>query len=200
MRRAIRGLIPRRRRYARQRRWSYALSPWTFPGRRRRRPLGMRIAGMSSSTASSMVAPLALAALRTRDNGSPPASPATCSLEPALPRSVGLAPVSPPFDRPQAEGIHADPLQVEPAGLTQLVQQQRLDLVEHAGTGPLVEPPPAGGGRAATQLLGRQQGPRGGGAGHEHERGDTVAVWDAAWDPAAGTGRRGWEQRLDALP
>src|SRR4029453_12303952 len=63
-------------RYARQRRWSWALSPWTLPGRRRRRPLGIRIAGMSSSTASNMGASLALAALRTTDSGRPPASPA----------------------------------------------------------------------------------------------------------------------------
>jgi hypothetical protein len=56
IRRAIRGRMPRRVRYARQRRWSEALSPWTLTGRRRRPPVGIRMAGMSSNTASNMVA------------------------------------------------------------------------------------------------------------------------------------------------
>src|SRR6266545_2238881 len=77
--------------------WRTALSAWSLLGRRRRRPVGIRIGGMSSTTASSMVESLVLAALTTTDNGSPPASPATCSLDPALPRSVGLAPVSSPL-------------------------------------------------------------------------------------------------------
>ena len=85
MRRAIRERMPRRRRWARQRRWSYALSARTLPGRRRRRPVGMQIAGMSSSTASNMVQSLALAALTISDSGSPSASPARCSLDPRRP-------------------------------------------------------------------------------------------------------------------
>src|SRR4029434_4370871 len=40
--------------------WRTALSAWSLPGRR---PLRIRIGGMSSSTASNMVAPLALAPL-----------------------------------------------------------------------------------------------------------------------------------------
>jgi hypothetical protein len=86
-----------------------------------------------------MVASLALAALRITDNGSPPRSPATCSLEPALPRSTGLRRSGPPFDRPQAEAVNADPLKVDAAGLAQLVQQHRLELLEHASAGPLVQ-------------------------------------------------------------
>jgi hypothetical protein len=35
---------------------------WTLAGRRRRRPVGMRIGGMSSNTASNIVGSLALAA------------------------------------------------------------------------------------------------------------------------------------------
>jgi hypothetical protein len=77
--------------------WRTPLSPWTLPGLRRRRPVGMRIGGRSSSTASNMVASLALAALRISDSGSPPASPARCSLDPALPRSTGFAPVRSPL-------------------------------------------------------------------------------------------------------
>jgi hypothetical protein len=103
--------------------WRTPLSPCTLPGRRRRRPVGLWIGGMSSSTASSMVESLALAALTITVNGTPPASPATCSLDPYLPRSTGLAPVRSPVDRPQAEGVDADSFQVDPAGLAELVQQ-----------------------------------------------------------------------------
>ena len=108
---------------------------------------------MSSSTASNIVASLALAALITTDNGSPPASLVRWSLDPALPRSTGFAPVRSPFDRAQAERVDACAGQVNAAGRTQLVQQQRLKLIEHPGAGPLVQPPPAGGRGAAAQLL-----------------------------------------------
>jgi hypothetical protein len=192
--------MPRRGRYARQRRWSEALSPWTLVGRRRRRPVGIRMAGMSSNSASNLVASLALAALRTTDSGSPPRSPARCSLEPCLPRSTGVAPVRSPVDRPQAEGVDTDAFQVDPAGGTEFVQQDRPELLEHPGAGPLVQASPAGGGRAAAQFLGWQQAPRGRGAGHEDERGDAVAVRHTARDAAARAGRRWRQQRLDALP
>jgi hypothetical protein len=61
---------------------------------------------------------------------------------------AGLAPIDrglrrsgPPFDRPQAEAVDADALQVDAAGRPELVQQQRLELVEHPGLGPLIQPP-----------------------------------------------------------
>jgi hypothetical protein len=94
---------------------------------------------MSSNTASNMVESPVLAALRTTDSGSLPRSPARCSLDPCLPRSTGFAPVRSPFDRAQAEGVHADPVQVDPAGRTELVQQHRMELIEHARLGPLVQ-------------------------------------------------------------
>ena len=151
---------------------------------------------MSSTTASSMVESLALAALKTTATGSPPRSPARCSLEPCLPRSTGFAPVRSPFDRPQAEGVHADAVQVDPSGRAEVVQQHDLELVEHPSAGPLVQPPPAGGGRAAAQLPGGQQRPRSRRAGHEDQRRHTVAVGHAAGHAAAGTrwagGRSGW--------
>jgi hypothetical protein len=155
---------------------------------------------MSSSTASKMVASLALAALRMRASGRPPRSPARCSLDPCVPRSTGFAPVRSPFDRPQAAGVHADPLQVDAAGLAEFVQQHRLELLEHPGLGPLVKPAPAGGGRAAAQLLGWQRAPGGGGAGHEQQRGHTVAVWHPARDPTAWAGWWRWQEWLDVLP
>src|SRR6266545_1328645 len=115
---------------------------------------------MSSNTASNMVESLALAARSTTEMGGPPASPARCSLDPCLPRSTGFVPVrAPPFDRAQAEGVHTHVLQVNPSGCAQLVQQHRLELVEHTGLGPFVRPPPAGAGRPAAQLLGGQQRP-----------------------------------------
>ena len=60
----------------------------------------IRIGGMSSNTASNMVESLALAALTISDSGSPPASPARCSLDPCLPRSTGFAPVRSPLGPP----------------------------------------------------------------------------------------------------
>jgi hypothetical protein len=50
------------------------------------------------------------------------------------------------------------------------------------------------------QLLGREQTPGGGGAGHEHQGGDTVAVRDPTRHPAARTGWWRWQQWLDPLP
>jgi hypothetical protein len=148
-----------------------------------------------------MVASLALATLMMTTSGSPPRSPARCSVDPALPRSTGFAPVRfPPFDRPQAEGAHADPLQVDAAGLAEVIQQHELELIEHPGLAPLVQPPPAGGRLAAAQLLGRQQRPRGRGSSHEDERNDKVAVGDAARDATAGAGWWRREQWLGALP
>jgi hypothetical protein len=44
-----------------------------------------------------------LAGLSTTEIGSPPASPATCSLDPASSRSTGFAPVRSPLYRAQAE-------------------------------------------------------------------------------------------------
>jgi hypothetical protein len=75
-----------------------------------------------------------------------------------------------------------------------------LQLLKHPSLGPLILPPPAGGGRAAAQLLGRQQNLWRGGAGHENERGHAVAVRDPTRDPAARPRRWGWQPRLDALP
>jgi hypothetical protein len=98
------------------------------------------------------------------------------------------------------EGVHPDPLQIDPAGRAQLVQQQRLEVVEHAGAGPLVQPPPAGGGRAAAQLTGGQQAPWRGGAGHEDQHRHTVAVGNAAGHATAGPGWWRWQERLDAPP
>jgi hypothetical protein len=48
-----------------------------------------------------------------------------CPDRPGLRRSV------PPVDRPQAEGVDADPFQVDPAGRTEFVQQHHLEPLEH---------------------------------------------------------------------
>jgi hypothetical protein len=61
-------------------------------GRQRRRPEGPSTAGTSSSSASSSMPSLRLAAVMTTASGRPPPSQATCSLDPGLPRSTGLAP------------------------------------------------------------------------------------------------------------
>jgi hypothetical protein len=65
-----------------------------------------------------------------------------------------------PPDRPQAEAVHGDPGPVERADLAELVQQHRLQPLEHPSVGPLGKPPPAGRHRAAAELAHRQQRPR----------------------------------------
>src|SRR5215207_3006473 len=100
---------------------------------------------MSSSSASNMMLSLVLAPVTSSDSGSPPPSAARCSLDPGLARSTGFAPTWSPPDRPQAEGVDADPRPVEPANLAELVQQQLLQPLEHPGVRPLGKPPPAGG-------------------------------------------------------
>jgi hypothetical protein len=101
----------------------------------------------------------------------------------------------PPFGRTQAEGVHADPLQVDAASLAQLVQQLCLQPLEHARLGHSS--------RRRQQVVAllqptrwRAAGSRACWWGHEDERSDAVAVRDAAWDPAAGRagagGSSGW--------
>jgi hypothetical protein len=46
----------------------------------------------------------------------------------------------------------------------------------------------------------RAAGPRGGGAGHEHQRGQAVAVGDGAVPAAVGWARWGWQQGFDERP
>jgi hypothetical protein len=65
-----------------------------------------------------------------------------------------------------------------------------VQCLEHPGRGPLVQPPPDRRCRAAAELLGWQQPPRGGGAGHVDDRGEAVAVGDGP-RPAAPAGRGG---------
>jgi integrase len=90
--------------------------------------------------------------------------------------------------------VHTDARPVQPARKTQPVKDLQVELLEHARGGPLVQPPPRRGWRAAAQLLSGQQAPGGGCAGHVDDRGEAVAGRDAA-DPAAppGTGRR-WQE------
>jgi hypothetical protein len=52
----------------------------------------------------------------------------------------------------------------------------------------------------AAELLGRQQVPWGGGAGHEHDRGQAVAVGDGAAPAAVGWAGWRWQQWFDDRP
>src|SRR5829696_6202762 len=155
---------------------------------------------MSPSSASNTRLSLVLAPVTSTDSGSPLPSTARCSLDPALARSTGFAPTWSPPDRAQAEGVHAHPRPVQPAGLAQLVQQQLLQPLEHPGVGPFGKAPPAGGRRAATELGDRQQRPGGGGAGHEQDRGHAGPIRYGAGRAPAGVGGRRWQQGLEALP
>src|ERR687898_288051 len=180
--------------------WRTALSAWTFSGRQRRPPAGVRTLGMSSSSASNTRLSLVLAAVTTSDSGSPLPSAARCSLDPGLARSTGFAPHRSPPDRPQAGRIHTDPRPVQPAGLAELAQQQLLEPLEHPGGGPLGEPPPTGGHAAAAELAHRQQRPGGGGTGHEDDRGHARPVRHGPGRATAGVGRRRGQKGLEALP
>jgi hypothetical protein len=148
-----------------------------------------------------ITAPATNTTLSMTEIGSPPRSPARCSLEPCLPRSTGVAPGQ--FPRLTARRLKESTLtrsrSIRPGG-TEFVQQPPPEAARTPGAGPLVQALPAGGGRAAAQLLGWQQAPRRRGAGHEDERGDAVAVRHTARDAAARAGRRWRQQRLDALP
>jgi hypothetical protein len=138
---------------------------------------------MSSNTASDMVESLALAALRTTDGGRPLASP-----------------VRPPFDGAQAEGVDADPLKVDPASLAELVQQQRLELLEH--------PAPTHSSSRRQQVVAEPQPSSLPGSrlqGVEVRAMNTSAATqlrsgNAAWHAAAGSGWWRWQQVLDTPP
>jgi hypothetical protein len=131
---------------------------------------------MSWTTAWNMVVSLTFAAVTTAVSGSPPPSQTRWSLLPGLPRSTGFAPTWSPTLGPHAHGVHRRPRPVELALLAQAVQDLKVQGVEHAGVGPLAEPAPTGRRGAAAEFAGGQQPPRGRGAGHEHDCGETAAI------------------------
>src|SRR5215217_5429540 len=146
---------------------------------------------MSSTMAWNMVVSLTLAAVTTAVSGSPRPSQTRWSLLPGLPRSTGFAPTWSPALGPHAHGVHARPRPVHLAALAEAVQDHKVELVEDAGVGPLGQAAPAGRRRAAAELPGGQQAPGGGGAGHEHDRGEAVAIGDGAMPAAVGRTRWG---------
>jgi hypothetical protein len=113
-----------------------------------------RTGGTLSSTAWNMVVSPTLAAVTTAVSGSPPPSQTRWSLLPGLPRSTGFAPTWSPAFGAHAHGVHARPRPVQPAVLTQPVQDLEMERIEHAGLGPLGEATPARRWRAAAQFLG----------------------------------------------
>src|SRR5829696_2196229 len=147
-----------------------------------------------------MVLSQVLAADTSSDSGSPVPSTARCSLDPRLARSTGFAPTWSPPCRAQADRVHAHPRPVQQPRGAQLVQQQLLEPLEHPRGRPLGEASPAGGHAAAAELAHRQQRPRGGGAGHEDDRGHAGPVGHGAGCAAAGVGWRRRQQGLEALP
>jgi len=98
--RAIRGVIPRRRKAALFFFESYPLSACNLAGRLRGRPWGSLIGSMASRVDSSIVVSLTLAAVNTIASGMPWRSTTRWRFVPCLPRSVGFGPVfSPPLER-----------------------------------------------------------------------------------------------------
>jgi hypothetical protein len=121
-------------------------------------------------------------------------------LLPLLARSTGFAPVWSPSLGPQAGGIDQHPRPVQPPVGAQPVQQHQVQGIPYASLGPLGEPPPASRIAAAAQLLGGQQLPRDGGAGHVDDAGQAVAVGDLARPATAGVVAAWWQEGFDDLP
>jgi hypothetical protein len=141
-----------------------------------------------------------LAAVTTEVSGSPLPSQARWSLDPGLPRSTGFAPTWSPAFGAHAGRVHARARPVQPARQTKPVQHLQMELLEHSGLGPLVQPAPRRRRQATAELHGRQQAPRGRGTGHVDDRSEAVPIRDGA-HPAAPPGtRRRWQQGLDDLP
>jgi hypothetical protein len=121
------------------------------------------------------------------------------SLVPGLPRSTGFAPTwSPPAWRARSWCPRWPA--TSPAGPAPPADPgPRGGAVEHAGLRPLGQAP-AGRRRAAAKLPGREQPPWGGGAGHEHDRGEAGPVGDGTATAAVGRPWRNRQQRLDQCP
>ncbi len=88
--------MPRVRHSRRHRRWSYPLSAWSLSGRRRGRPSRPPTGGTASRVGAIIRLSCRLAPLIVRPSGVPSPSTTRCRFVPALPRSVGLGPVSSP--------------------------------------------------------------------------------------------------------
>jgi hypothetical protein len=127
-------------------------------------------------TAASMVTSETLAAVTTAVSGSPLLSQARWILDPGLPRSTGFAPTWSPAFGAHAGRVHARARPVQPARQTKPVQHLQVELLEHPRLGPLVQPAPCRRRRATAKFLGWQEPPRGRGAGHVDDRGETVAI------------------------
>jgi hypothetical protein len=112
--------------------------PWP-PGR----PRGPITAGTASTICSSSES-CVLAADSPTASGIPPASTSRWSLEPALPRSTGFAPVSFPTPRPDTGRVDRGPGPVDLAVVSQPVQQPMMQGLPHPGLLPVPQPPPAG--------------------------------------------------------
>jgi hypothetical protein len=116
------------------------------------------------------------------------------------PRSVGLAPVGSPFDRPQAEAVDADLPKGDAAGLAQLVQQRAWSCSK--------TPARAHSSKRRQQVVAEPQPSSLAGSnahGIEVRAINTSAATQLrsgtpAWDAASGAWWWGWEQWLDALP
>src|SRR5262245_10734161 len=148
LRRGMTAPIPRRRRYARMRRWLYPLSPASRRGRFLGLPRPGRGSRTASSTGSRCLLSCACPADRRAASGRPLPSVTRCSLVENPPRlrprawSAGSpGAFFPPGRRPagpDARGVHAPQVDVDQPPLVELQVQPLQDAVERA------VPPPAG--------------------------------------------------------
>jgi hypothetical protein len=147
-----------------------------------------------------MVTSEMLATVTTAVSGSPLPSQARWILDPGLPRSTGFAPTWSPAFGAHTGRVHTRARPVQPARQTQPVQHLQVELLEQARLGPLVQPPPCRRRRPAAKFLDWQEPPRGRGAGHVDDRGETAAIWNRS-PPAAIPGARcGRQQGCDHPP
>ena len=141
-----------------------------------------------------------LAAVTTAVSGSPLPSQARWILDPGLPRSTGFAPTWSPAFGAHTGRVHAGARPVQPARQTKPVQHLQMELLEHPGLGPLVQPAPCRRRRAIAKFLGWQEPPRGRGAGHVDDCGETAAIRNRSPSAAIPGARCGRQQGCDHPP
>jgi hypothetical protein len=120
------------------------LSPWSLAGRLRGRPgqpRGPLTGGTASTICSSSMESWVLAADSPTASGMPPRSTSRWYLEPGLPRSVGLGPVSSPPFGAHAERVQASSRPVKLAVVAELIEQQMVQTLPDPGALPVAQPP-----------------------------------------------------------
>ena len=121
-------------------------------------------------------------------------------LGPGMPRSTGFAPTWSPAFGAHTGRVHTRARPVQPARQTKPVQHLQMELLEHPGHGPLVQPAPCRRRRPAAKFLDWQEPPRGQGAGHVDDRGETATIRNRSPSAAIPRARCDRQQGCDHPP